>query len=1373
MRNPVVTFPAFRKQFFVFFLASWSYAVFAQTSPTPNISGEDIVCPGAEHIYSTPFTQGHTWTWTVSPGGQVIQDGGNSIRVKWLNQSNTKQYVVVQETFSDDEPAKDSLVVFIKNTALVCENSINVSIGYNGLAVVDPETLLDGNYNTYEGFEVSISTQSGVLIGNTLNCSHIGMKLIGKVKDPCTGNSCWSNIKVEDKMAPVFDCPDEPVKVPCNTNLDTYPRPPVVDNCDAFPDVNLSGFLVDNSTVCEGVWVTKTWVAVDNYGNQSTCIQKLSITPDAELDFPDDRIWSCEDYYAFPNITNPSPVTDLLKTTGSGVPIGTLGPYCQYSFLHKDDTLAVCGKAFKIIRTWSVLNWCTGQIILEDEEGDDNEQIIVVMDNKKPLMTVPTITLNATIPGTHPYQCTSVDLLPAPTVSDQCGNVTVQIFTSIGEAVYVNKKDGKQGGYVPSPGLKAGQHIIVYKAIDDCGNVTEQEVLATVTDTKPPTAICDEHTDVNLNLQGYAEVFAQTFDDGSHDNCCIDRFEVKRMGQPDSAFGPSTLFDCKDKEVQVVMRVYDCFGNRNECMVTAFINDKIAPTCIAPPLKVIPCTDVPPDVTQKWLDGFGKPSYYDNCSATVVELPWAENINACGEGHVIRFWTVVDKSGNISGNCEQHIYVTPSSDWRIDFPPNWTGSCTDTVNAAKIKIQNFGCDMWAVSLQDQFFALNNDSACYKIVRTWKVINWCYYDPYKEPVKVPTKETGLSIDETTYKNYGQYEYQQIIKVYDDTPPKLSYPYHDVFCTLDQDCKKGDAFLPIQIDGECSDKFEIAYHIDLNRDKTLDLHGTGFFEGTLPIGKHSILYLVRDGCSNEAQITVPFEVKDCKNPTPLCDVGLVVELMPTGMVPVCARAFDENSYDNCPGALRFSFSEDVTDSCRTFTCLDVLDQKPLKIWVTDAAGNQDYCNTYIVIQDNLFNCDTGIPLDGYISTEANKPVEGVNMQLNGDNGDVNITTDKNGKYNFSGLFPGEDYTITPKKEDQILNGVTTFDLVQISRHILGIQSLDTPYKLIAADANHSESITTFDLVEIRKLILYMNDKFPNNASWRFVDKKYVFPNPANPWKEIFPEVINLNNFGPSMPAGNFVALKTGDVNGSAVTGNNFSGESEERNNDQLLFDMEDANLQPGTVVPVTLRAKDFTSVNGFQFTFDFDTEALDFQGIVPTGITSTENFGTKLTQYGAVTVSWFDATPVSLSEGEAVITLEFLVKSACQSDQAFGISSRFTQAEAYIGETMNTWGIGLNFTTPLAAAATDQAELFQNVPNPFSHQTVIGFRLPSASQATLTLTDVAGRVVKVIRDRYNAGYNEVRLNREELPAEGLLYYHLETPSYSATRAMTLIK
>nr|WP_290938389.1 hypothetical protein [Haliscomenobacter sp.] len=42
---------------------------------------------------------------------------------------------------------------------------------------------------------------------------------------------------------------------------------------------------------------------------------------------------------------------------------------------------------------------------------------------------------------------------------------------------------------------------------------------------------------------------------------------------------------------------------------------------------------------------------------------------------------------------------------------------------------------------------------------------------------------------------------------------------------------------------------------------------------------------------------------------------------------------------------------------------------------------------------------------------------------------------------------------------------------------------------------------------------------------------FPNPANPWSGNIPEVVSMNDLATNITA-NFVAIKVGDVNASAV-------------------------------------------------------------------------------------------------------------------------------------------------------------------------------------------------------------------------------------------------
>jgi hypothetical protein len=82
-----------------------------------------------------------------------------------------------------------------------------------------------------------------------------------------------------------------------------------------------------------------------------------------------------------------------------------------------------------------------------------------------------------------------------------------------------------------------------------------------------------------------------------------------------------------------------------------------------------------------------------------------------------------------------------------------------------------------------------------------------------------------------------------------------------------------------------------------------------------------------------------------------------------------------------------------------------------------------------------------------------------------------------------------------------------------------------------------------------------------------------------------------------------------------------------------------------------------------------------------------------------------------------------------------------------------------------------ELYQNKPNPFSTETLIGFTLPEAAPILLAIQDVNGRVLQVIEGEYPAGYSEVSFSVVDLPVLGMLFYTLTTPTDRATLRMVV--
>lgn len=126
-----------------------------------------------------------------------------------------------------------------------------------------------------------------------------------------------------------------------------------------------------------------------------------------------------------------------------------------------------------------------------------------------------------------------------------------------------------------------------------------------------------------------------------------------------------------------------------------------------------------------------------------------------------------------------------------------------------------------------------------------------------------------------------------------------------------------------------------------------------------------------------------------------------------------------------------------------------------------------------------------------------------------------TQDDGVFSFENQAAGQDYSLEFLKEGNAANGVSTFDLVLMSRHILGVEPFSSTEQELAADVNNSEFITTLDLVYCRKVILGIDAEFPNATSWKFVND----PNQS------------LDNLNADVDL-DIRAVKTGDVNGSAT-------------------------------------------------------------------------------------------------------------------------------------------------------------------------------------------------------------------------------------------------
>ena len=410
--------------------------------------------------------------------------------------------------------------------------------------------------------------------------------------------------------------------------------------------------------------------------------------------------------------------------------------------------------------------------------------------------------------------------------------------------------------------------------------------------------------------------------------------------------------------------------------------------------------------------------------------------------------------------------------------------------------------------------------------------------------------------------------------------------------------------------------------------------------------------------------------------------------------------------------------------------------------------------------------GFTVAGKVTTEEGEGVESVLVTIRGISNNVPFLythiTDTSGTYRFNNTVPlASDYGVYAYKNDNPLNGVTTFDLVLISKHILGSEPIQSPYRIIAADANKSNSVTTFDIVELRKLILGIYDKLPNNDSWRFVDKSHMFPNNSNPFVPQIPDTLRETNLQMSALAEDLIAIKVGDINGSVSLGAKAM-DTDRTVHKTLLLKLESPvssrTLNEGEVFTVSFVPLE--KVAGYQFTLDLrDLEVLDLH---PGDGMHTDHFGIF---EGAVTGSFVSSSP----EQKGAFSITFRAKKAGFLSQMLAISNRITPSEAY-GAFPSMERMDLQLAWDAATAQNRGFELFQNQPNPFSTNTQIPFYLPEAGLVRISVFNELGNLMLSHQQYFESGPNAFELNAANIPPGGLLFYKVESTSGAAVRKMT---
>jgi len=1271
----------------------------------------------------------------------------------------------------------------VESCGLACSsNGINIGIDDECSAFIRPEILLEGDVrDCLDNYYVVLSdpANNNAPIPNPIGKRYIGKTIQAQVFElgRDADNSCWGTITIEDKKPPVIICPEidtinchlpDPIK-----DISAW----VEDACSSFTiekrNVEIEDFSCGYNDSLRAKKIT-TYVAIDDFGNESrpchyTLVYKSFDLKDVQ--FPLDLNIDCKDAKLSDVNADGSPDPEI-----TGFPkyqnheISSSEGHCSLEISFEDQIIPECGNSYKILRKWTILDWC-----LPKTEAYNNPlfgyQVIKIVDELGPNIVCTQEVRNYQSDGsTCGLSRMKVEM---PKVDSGCGSANysyeIAYRTAVeGESPYENTTMAdvlEENGDYWIMNMPGGRSWVTCKVYDECGNDASCFYEVIIDDYDAPIPVCEENNSVTLSSDGNARVYAESFDNGSFDACSDVELSIKRITSTECTnstevdFAPFVDFCCLDVsgDHQVILQVEDSSGNRNTCTVNVSIVEKISPRFHTYPKdQTIYCHE---DLGEKDM---GKPTIVENCAVYTINYEDQYGTNQCKVGSVIRKWSLRNSHNVILDSYDQHIEVLievpfemhPTNwpaDYISEFDCNLNGNNPENTGKPNLDSLSYGCSLLTANHNDEEF-LSDENVCTKILRKWTVIDWCQYN---ESDLISTK--------------GIWTYTQKLEFHNSVPPQFEED-----CMIQQlNGPTGDCSYSVEFTANVSDdctplnNLKIEYSIKFQNGETTHGQGIRYASNTVPFGSHVITWTAEDQCGNRSTCRDTFVIADDISPSAVCRGEITTVISESSRdVEVWANDLNLSSDDNCTEnglnfLIREANTQDSLTSVLLFACEDVGFQE-VEVWVFDQNGNSDFCRSQIEIQANQA-CDADpnpqgfIDVGGTIMTSSSKLVDNVDIELYQLKNDAYYQekTDQSGHYQFDRMPMGDDYQITAQKEDELLNGVSTLDLVLIQNHIVGNRPFTDPYKIIASDISNNGSLSASDIVILRKVLLGLDQDFPNNTSWRFIDGSQEFFDPYSPWP--FSEFVDILNLDSSNSIKDFVAVKIGDVNDSANT-SSITQEAEIRNSDEIT--VIQSQVTENELITVKLNLEKNINLRGIQFSADFDASIYELVNVEST----FENFSSQhyFAEDGKLNVSWNHSHSQNLNNTD-FLTLTFRDKDNKNSSDnpVISLVNSRLHGELY-SENFESLGINMKIM-PIVDSAID----IEIGPNPFINETNIFLDTELLhGESVLQIFDESGKLV-VTQTISSSVKHTITLSSNQLTGPGVYFCQVISGAQKITK------
>lgn len=352
-----------------------------------------------------------------------------------------------------------------------------------------------------------------------------------------------------------------------------------------------------------------------------------------------------------------------------------------------------------------------------------------------------------------------------------------------------------------------------------------------------------------------------------------------------------------------------------------------------------------------------------------------------------------------------------------------------------------------------------------------------------------------------------------------------------------------------------------------------------------------------------------------------------------------------------------------------------------------------------------------------------------------------TGNDGRYSFNPV--ANTHRITPFDNADIKKGVNVADVSIIRRHTLANPLITDAYSLVAADVNKDGAVNIADVAILNRIVLEMIKEFPNNTSWRFLPKKLDIS--SNPLSVNWPGYIDMNEPNLDYNSLDFVSIKVGDVNGSALS---LQESLATRSTSLLSIPDTTISLSNRFTIPVRNNIQDRIGALSMKIKYDKDKLRL-----VKIESQSIPGFGTQ--HYhdvnGTIVISYDHPQGLDFTPSDVLMNLIF-DKVSTKGLSVLDLADVLFFNKNLAGISVGSKNGSVIFSNSSVFNKSKSASI-HSYPNPFIDVLNIDVQLNQADKINVEITDVTGRVLRKMTISNVSARHRITIN--DLNFNGLIH------------------